>query len=171
MQPAKQFIVLLIVILFLGGCKSSPDDTTLHVYVGNLSRINKQVDVQVSVSGQSLFDSAVNLAPSDPYGYTSDQKLSKGNYVINVTADSGKIKLMQPVTVNGELWVFISYTFGAATGTIFQPATLKNRPSLASIDMTKSNPSLHIFISDSKPASLQPDSSFRKWAEDTSGIQ
>lgn len=107
-------------------------------------------------------DSAVNFT-AQPYGYTAETKVPKGNYTISVLADSGHLKLVQPVSVKDNLWVYISYTFGSVADTSFPKTTVKALPSLAAIDLAKPNPSVHIFISDSKPSPLK-DSSFQKWA-------
>jgi hypothetical protein len=165
MLPGKQLIVLLLAIFFLYGCKPAPDPS-LHFYIGNFSRIQKKVDIQVAVGGEPLFDSAVKFL-ANPYQYRAEKKLPRGNYTINVKGDSGKITMIQPLTIKDELWIFISYTFGSPADTIFRESALKNIPPLAAIDLAKPKPSLHIFISDSKPGQVKADSIFRTWAEDT----
>lgn len=170
MRPLLRFVQFALVVIIICSCKSS-SDSSIHFYVGNLSRLQKEVDIHISMGGKPMFDSSVKLTSREPYAYIADKKIQKGTYNIDVMADSGRLKLVQPVTVNDDLWVYVSYTFGSTGDSLFQPSTLKERPSLAAIDHSKSNPSLHIFVSDSKPASFQPDTRFKKWAEDTSSVQ
>jgi hypothetical protein len=148
-------------MLFLFSCQSSPD-SSLRFYVGNFSRVQQQMDIKILVDDKPVFDSAINFA-TQPYGYTAETKVPKGNHTISVLADSARLKLLQPVSVKDNLWVYISYTFGSVSDTSFPKSSVKALPSLAAIDLAKPNPSVHIFISDSKPSTVK-DSSFQKWA-------
>ena len=169
MHTAKRLLILLMFV-FMYGCHHSTEHS-IHFYIGNLSRLEKQIDIKVSVNESNIFDSACLFSITEPYRlYTPGKKFEDGNYTINVSADSGNLKMMQPVTLKGDLWVFITYTHGSHGDSTLLKSSLKKIPAISSIDLTVPNPSLHIFISDSKPGGIKVDEAYTKWASDTSGI-
>jgi hypothetical protein len=169
MHTAKRLFVVLMAV-FVYGCHHSTEHS-IHFYIGNLSRLKKQIDIKVSVNESAIFDSATLFSPTDPYRqYTPGKKFEDGNYTINVTADSGNLKMTQPVTLKNDLWVFVTYTHGSSGDSTLLKSSLKKIPAISSIDMAIPNPSLHIFISDSKPGSIKIDDAYTKWASDTSGL-
>jgi hypothetical protein len=169
-MPRNLSIAFALVFLFLCGCQSPTP--SLHLYVGNLSRLEKQKDVRVFFDNVSIFDSTVTFSPDEPYReYVTNKKFTKGAHNLYVTADSGNLKMTQPVTTNEDMWIFITYTQGAPADTLLDKSSIKEQPWLSAIDLDKSNPSVHIFISGSKPKVAKADAVYKQWAGDTSGVK
>ena len=170
MRSGNSTVVLLLIVLsFLCGCKSRTP--SLHLYVSNLSRLHKEIDVNVFFDNKSIFDSTVVFSADEPYReYVTDRKFTQGNHTILVTADSGNLKMTQPVSTKEDMWVFVTYTQGSPADKVLDSSSVKKIPSLAAVDLDKSNPSLHIFISGAKPRFDKPDRVYKKWATDTSSI-
>ena len=72
------------------------------------------MDVSVTLGGQTVFNDTIKYTNIRPdLRYTPDQTLSKGKYMITVTADNGKVQVRQPIMLDGDRFIFVTYSFKA----------------------------------------------------------
>lgn len=160
-MKAKTLFAAAAGILFLAGCQSS-SEPVLHVYVANLSKLQKQVDIQVAADSVKLFDSTVNFSVNPYKEYKVERKLINRKYNIVITADSGKIRMVQPIDLEGPRYVYVTFTFGNPADSISGKAAKEG--ALSALDLNKPSRSMNIFVTDEKPGkNLKADSSFHKW--------
>lgn len=109
MLTFKRILYLFLVTLCFGCRLFQP---TAYFFISNGSEDKTPVDIQISIGRQTVFDDSIKYTNVRPdLQYTPSITLTKGKYTIFVTADSGRTSLTQPIMLDGDRWVFISYSF------------------------------------------------------------
>ncbi|MFT3934090.1 MAG: hypothetical protein QM726_10780 [Chitinophagaceae bacterium] len=85
---------------------------TAYFFISNVSKDKGPVDIQLSIDGKTVFADSIRYSNIRPdLQYTPLIVLPKGKYTIVVTADSGRAKLEQSISLEGNRWIFITYFF------------------------------------------------------------
>ena len=85
-----------------------------YFFIINESRDKGVVDIQVTIGGRRVFSDSIHYSNVRPdLQYTPYVRLPKGQYNILVTADSGKARQAEPIVVNSDCWIFVTYHFRA----------------------------------------------------------
>lgn len=124
MQIFKRLLFAFLVTLGFGCRAFQP---TAFFFISNGSEDKTPVDIQIRIGGQTVFDDSIkytNVAPD--LQYTPCINLAKGKYTISVTADSGKTSLTEPIMLDGDRWIFISFNFNGPADSIERDRLLKS---------------------------------------------
>ncbi len=100
---------------------------TAYFFISNRSEDKTPVDIQIKIGEQSVFNGSIKYTNVRPdLQYTPSVTLTKGKYMIFVTADSGKASLMQPIMLDGDRWIFSSYSFDTPADSTQREKLLKD---------------------------------------------
>lgn len=111
MLTNKRLLFTFLVTLCFGCRLFQP---TAYFFISNGSKDKTPVDIKIKIGGQTVFDDSIKYTNVRPdLQYTPSITLTKGKYTIFITADSGKTSLTQPIMLDGDRWIFISYSFNS----------------------------------------------------------
>ena len=147
MLTFKRLLFIFSVTLSFG-CKLF--QPTAYFFVSNISKDKSPVDIQIKIGGQNIFDDSIKYTNIRPdLQYTPSITLTKGKYTIFVTADCGKTSLTQPIMLDGDRWIFITYSYNSPVDSLQRESLKKYFGYDTSyinqkIRVTPSNVSIHI---------------------------
>lgn len=105
MKPIRMWVLCLL----LAGCQSNP---TAYFFISNTSRDRTTVDITVSLGDKTVFRDTIRRSSVQPdLQYTPSVSLPKGDYIIAVSADSGRAQTRDTLHLQGDQWIFITYTY------------------------------------------------------------
>lgn len=110
------------------------------------------MDINIRLGGQTVFSDTIKYTNVRPdLQYTPSKTLSKGKYTIFVTADSGKVHVQQPIMLDGDRFIFVTYSYKAPADS----ATLIRNLGFPFADKLKGQePKIGIYITDKKPVHM-----------------
>jgi len=118
-------LLFLYLCLTLTGCAFFRP--TAQFFIINDSQDKKSVDIQIKMGGKIVFADTIRYTNVRPdLQYTPSITLEKGKYVIYVNADSGKAFLRQPIMLDGNRWIFISYSYKKPIDSLRKEDPVKN---------------------------------------------
>ena len=124
-MPLLDQLKLLFIILFLTSCQWF--QPTVHFFISNTSEDKKSVDIQVTINGKTVFNNLIKYIDVQPdLQYTPYISLPRGKYTIKVTADSGRAIIEQPISFEGDRWIFVSYHYTKPIDSSEAKSLLKN---------------------------------------------
>lgn len=124
MLTIKRLLLIYFVTLFCGCRLFQP---TAYFFISNGSEDKTPVDIKIKIGGQTVFDDSIKYTNVRPdLQYTPSITLTKGKYTIFVTADSGKTNLTQPIMLDGDRWIFISYSYNLPADSLQREILMKN---------------------------------------------
>ena len=155
MSLIKQLSFISAISLFFSCRLFQP---TAYFFITNESTDKPSVDFKVSIGGKSVFDDTIrynNLKPD--LQYTPSKTLTKGKYTLFISSDNGKTNLTQPIILDSDCWIFITYSFNSPADSI-QRISLKKYFGYDSLYLNTKLPGtaskIGIFIADKKPVHL-----------------
>ena len=142
--------LLTIFLVTQTGCRWF--QPTAQFFIVNESSDKQAVDFKVVLGGQNIFDDTLrynNVRPD--LRYTPNKTLPKGKYMITVTGDSGKIQVRQPIMLDGNRFIFVTYHYKKP----IDSTTLVKRLGFAYPPMLKGQePKVEIYITDKEPVHM-----------------
>ncbi len=125
---------------------------TAHFFIINESQDKKAINISVTLGGQSVFDDTIKYTNVRPgLQYTPSKTLTKGKYMITVIADSGKVQVRQPLMLDSERFIFVTYSYKAPVDS----TTLIKKFGFPFADKLKGQePKIGIYITDKEPVHL-----------------
>jgi len=139
--------LLTIILLTVSGCRLF--QPTAYFFIVNESQDKKTVDINVTIGGETVFNNVVKYTNVRPdLQYTPDLTLTKGKYIITIIADSGKVQVTQPIMLDGDRYIFVTYSYKEP----LDSATLvKNLGFPLAEKLKGQEPKIGIYISDKEP--------------------
>ena len=154
LKVARHFLTLtfLLAVTLLTADSCQLLQPTAHFFIINESQDRKAVDISVTLGGQTVFNDTIKYTNVRPdLQYTPDQTLSKGKYIIIVIADNGKVQVRQPIMLDGDRFIFITYSYKAPVDS----TTLIRNLGFPFADKLKGQkPKIEIHIIDKEPVHL-----------------
>jgi hypothetical protein len=100
---------------------------TAYFIISNGSDDKKVVDMKVSIGTKDVFNDTIKFTNIQPdLQYTPYLTLPKGQYIIQIMADSGKVTVAQPINLRHDRWIFVSYSYKLPIDTAEAAVLLKN---------------------------------------------
>ncbi|MCF8254026.1 MAG: hypothetical protein K9I36_06810 [Bacteroidia bacterium] len=135
------------------GCKLF--HPTAYFFISNCSEDKTPVDVQIKIGGQTIFDDSIKYTNVRPdLQYTPSITLTKGKYIIFVTAENGKTNLTKPIMLDGDSWIFIYYNFSSPTDSMERERLMKDfwfDTTYMNTKIRGTPPKVDIYIMDKEP--------------------
>ena len=123
MQIIKRLFFFSTIALFFSCRLFRP---TAYFFISNGSKDKSSVDIQIKIGGQTVFNDSIHYTDVRPdLQYTPSATLTKGKYTIFITVDGGKISLTQPIMLDSDRWIFISYSYTAPVDSIQRENLIK----------------------------------------------
>jgi len=120
----KRFLFTFFLTLCFGCRLFQP---TAYFFISNGSEDKTPVDLQVKIGVQTVFYDSIKYTNVRPdLQYTPSITLTKGKYTIFVTADSGRTSLTQTIMLDGDRWIFISYSYNSPADSVQREILKKN---------------------------------------------
>ena len=125
---------------------------TAQFFIINESQDRKAVDINIKLGGQTVFSDTIKYSNVRPdLQYTPSKTLTKGKYTIFVTADNGKVQVQQPIMLDGDRFIFVTYSYKAPVDS----ATLIKNLGFPFADKLKGQePKIGIYITDKEPVHM-----------------
>ena len=151
MHILRRIFTIFISSLLLG-CKSP--NPNAYFFISNTSDNQNTVDIKVTIDTNTIYNDILkysNIAPD--LQYTPYLTLPKGKYLIRAIADSGRAFAEQPINLDADRWIFISYSYTPPIDTVEANTLLKNFHNKSFIDqlLKGSPPKVIIYIMDKEP--------------------
>lgn len=113
----RRTVKLLLILQLLNGC--SWFQPTANFIISNGSEDREIIDIKVSIGAENVFNDSIRYSNIEPdLQYTPYVTLPKGLYTIKVIADSGKVIVEQPINLDNDRWIFVSYGYKQPLDTI-----------------------------------------------------
>ncbi len=138
--------LMLVVLLAIFYRQLHP---TAHFFISNNSEDRRMVDMILTMGGEKVFGDTIKYTSIRPdLSYTPELTLPKGKYLITITADSGKLQVKQRVMLDGDRYIFISYSYTAPLDT----TKMASIPGFPYSDVWKEQkPKIEIYVTDEEP--------------------
>ena len=145
-------IAFLLTLLLVTATSCRLFQPTAQFFIINESQDRKAVDISITLGGQTIFNDTIKYINVRPdLQYTPSKTLTKGKYTIFVTADNGKIQAQQPIMLDGDRFIFVTYSYKAPVDS----ATLIKNLGFPFGDKLKGQePKIGIHITDKEPVHL-----------------
>lgn len=131
---------------------------TAFFVVSNNSRDKTPVDIQIKIGGRNVFNDLIHYSAIRPdLQYATSISLSKGKYNIFITADSGKVNLRQPIMLDSDRWIFITYGYNALNDSLQGDSLIKNfgyDSRYMNTKLPEPPPKVGIYITDKEPVHI-----------------
>jgi hypothetical protein len=125
---------------------------TAYFFISNESQDRKAVDIEVKLAGQTVYGDTIKWTTIRPdLQYTPYQSVSKGKYTITVIADSGRVKMTQPIMLDSDRFIFITYTY---TAPIDSTTVIKMYGFPDPEKLKGQEPKVGIYITDKEPVHM-----------------
>lgn len=143
----KVIFLLLLTLPTVTSCRLF--QPTAYFFISNQSQDRKAVDIEVKLAGQTVYGDTIKWTDKRPdLQYTPYHSVSNGKYTIIVTADSGRVKVTQPIMLDTDKFIFITYNYAAPVDS----ATLIKKYGFVYPERLKGQePKVGIFITDKEP--------------------
>ena len=138
--------------MFLTHISCSFFQPTARFFIINESYDKKNVDIKVILGKQIVFEDTIkyiNIRPDRQYMTNNRQKA--GKYTITVTADNGKVQVQQPIILEGDRFIFVTYSYKAPVDSVTLAKKL-GHPFAGEIKGQE--PKIGIHITDKEPVHL-----------------
>ena len=142
--------LLALTLLIVTGCRLF--QPTAQFFIINESQDKKAVDINVTLGGQTVFSDTIKYINVRPdLQYTPNKTLSKGKYMITITADSGKVQVRQPIMLDGDRFIFVTYSYKAP---VDSATLIKNLGFPFAEKLKGQEPKIGIYITDKEPVHM-----------------
>ena len=125
---------------------------TVHFFIINKSEDRKAIDINIKLGGQSVFNDTIKFTNIRPdLQYTARKSFKKGRYTILVTADNGKVQIKQPIMLDSDKFIFVTYSYKA---TVDSTTLIKKLGFPFAEKLKGQEPKIEIYIANEKPVHL-----------------
>ena len=110
------------------------------------------MDINIKLGGQPVFSDTIKHSNVRPdLQYTPSKTLTKGKYTIFVTADNGKVQIQQPIMLDGDRFIFVTYSYKAP---VDSATLIKNLGFPFANKLKGQEPKIGIYITDKEPVHM-----------------
>ena len=154
LKVARHFLtltfILALTLVTVDSCRLF--QPTAYFFIINESQDRKAVDISVTLGRQTVFNDTIKYTNIRPdLQYTPDRTLSKGKYIITVTADNGKVQVRQPIMLDGDRFIFVTYSYKAP---VDSTSLIRNLGFPFADKLKGQEPKIGIHITDKEPVHL-----------------
>ena len=142
--------LLTLVLVTAASCRFF--QPTAQFFIVNESQDRKAVDITIKLGGQNVFSDTIKYSEVRPdLKYTPSKTLTKGKYTVFITADNGKVQIQQPLMLDGDRFIFVTYSYKAA---VDSATLIKNFGFPFAEKLKEQEPKVKIYITDKEPVHL-----------------